>query len=133
VVNGNEIAFAIGEYDHARELVIDPTLVYSTYLGGSTDADPFNGTQPPGSATNEPIGIAVDASGNAYIAGTTSATDFPVTAGAYDTTENGSTCSPHSGQCQSGFITKINASGSALVYSTYFGNGPTVMGMALDG
>jgi hypothetical protein len=130
-VRGNEISFAVGSYDRARALVIDPALVYSTYIGGAQDADPFNPT-PPGDAFNDAFGVAVDGNGNAYVAGTTSATDFPITAGAYDTTENGSHCSPHGGQCRSGFVTKFNASGSALIYSTYFGLGPTVTGMALD-
>lgn len=130
-VHGNEISFVVGKYDRARALVIDPALVYSTYLGGAQDADPFNPT-PPGFATNRALGVAVDSSGNAYVAGVTSATDFPVTAGAYDTTENGSACNPHGGPCTSGFITKLNASGSALIYSTYIGSGPTVADLAID-
>ncbi len=53
----NTVGFALGSYDHARALVIDPVLVYSTYLGGSGS----NGNGDQGN------GIAVDSSGNAYI------------------------------------------------------------------
>ena len=126
----NRVGFAIGPYDHSRELVIDPVLEYSTYFGGSGDehstsiavdggsniyltgsttspnlpvsATPFQAalkgsedayvlkvnpagtsvtylTYLGGTGTDSPAGIAVDASGNAYVAGTTSSSDFPVT------------------------------------------------------
>ena len=86
-------------------------LVYSTYLGGSL-----------GSFAT---GIALDAGGSAYVAGDTSSTDFPVTPGAYEVVIPS--------QSGSGFITKLNAAGSALAYSTYFG-GPfqEPTGIALD-
>jgi hypothetical protein len=72
-------------------------FVYSTYLGGS--ADEFG------------IGIALDVSGNAFIAGGTGSTDFP--------TVNPLQASLHG--IENGFVTKINAGGNALVYSTYLG------------
>ena len=81
---------------------LNPTgsgLVYSTYLGGSNH--------------EYANGIAIDSSGNAYITGVTYSTDFPTTAGAFDTTFNG-------GQYDA-FVTKLNATGSGLVYSTYLG------------
>ncbi|MEW4228872.1 SBBP repeat-containing protein, partial [Priestia megaterium] len=80
---------------------LNPTgsaLVYSTYLGGS-DSD-------------QGLGIAVDAGGNAYVTGFTFSADFPTTAGAFDTTYN------NNGDA---FVTKLNPTGSALVYSTYLG------------
>ncbi|HKC26254.1 MAG TPA: SBBP repeat-containing protein, partial [Thermoanaerobaculia bacterium] len=77
-------------------------LVYSTYLGGS------NGD---GAAA-----IAVDAAGNAYVAGSTTSADFPVTAGAFQTAKK----SP-STNIADAFVTKLNPQGSALVYSTYLG------------
>ena len=86
-------------------LKLDPTgasLVYSTYLGG-TDYD-------------SPKGIAVDASGNAYVAGTTSSADFPVKNALQAAFKGGSL--PFTSD---GFVTKINAAGSELVYSTYLG------------
>jgi len=77
-------------------------LVYSTYLGGTA------GTQA--------SAIGVDTSGNAYITGTTTATDFPVTLAAFQ-----NQCKIGGGRCASAFVTKLNAAGSALVYSTYLG------------
>jgi uncharacterized repeat protein (TIGR01451 family) len=99
---GNEVGFDIGAYDRRLPLVIDPVLVYSTYLGGSA----------PEFAT----GIAVDSSGNAYVTGSTASVNFPVV-GAYQGTCGG-TCSPNTEDI---FIAKINPAGSALVYSTYLG------------
>ncbi|MGC1817317.1 MAG: SBBP repeat-containing protein [Casimicrobiaceae bacterium] len=83
-------------------------LVYATYLGGATGVD-------------RGIAIAVDAGGNAYVAGMTSGGDFPVTAGAYQqaTTLGGA------------FIAKLAPAGNALVYSTYV-PGATVTSIAVD-
>ncbi len=78
-------------------------LVYSTYLGGS--------------GSDAGTGVAVDRSGEAYVTGGTSSTDFPVTSGAFQTT-----CG-NPGSCESAFVTKFNSTGSALVYSTYLGGG----------
>ncbi|HEY6767793.1 MAG TPA: SBBP repeat-containing protein [Candidatus Sulfotelmatobacter sp.] len=58
----NRVSFALGEYDHSRQLVIDPTLTYSTYVGGSLEDDAN--------------AIAVDSAGNAYITGESDSTDF---------------------------------------------------------
>ncbi len=100
-----EVGFALGQYDRTRPLVIDPVLVYSTYLGG-TSGDSGNG-------------IAIDAAGNAYISGSTGSLNFPTTAGVFQPTfqplpGNG----PYYGDA---FVTKLNPSGTALVYSTYLG------------
>jgi len=80
-------------------------LVYSTYLGGTAD--------------DVGKGIALDSSGNAYVTGGTQSSDFPTTAGAFDTTYNPST---QNGEVDV-FVTRLNAAGSALVYSTYLGGG----------
>ena len=73
-------------------------LIYSTYLGG-TDYD-------------DPRGIAIDSAGNAYVTGETASFDFPTTAGSYQPQHHGD---------YDVFVTKLNASGSALVYSTFIG------------
>jgi hypothetical protein len=67
-----EVAFKLSGYDRREPLMIDPALSYSSYLGGTN----------PGSINNGATAIAVDQQGNAYITGSTSATDFPATAGA---------------------------------------------------
>src|SRR5262249_14729221 len=84
---------------------------YSTYLGGTGDD---NGLE-----------VALDSSGNAYAAGVTSSTNFPTTAGAYQTTLGGS---------NDAFVTKLDSTGSGLVWSTYLGGSgdDTGFGLALD-
>ncbi len=172
----NEVSFNIGSYDRNRGLVIDPVLIYSTYLGGDhgelstgiavdssgnafvagftsspnfpatpgvikttcgTDGlcnsldDFFVAKYSPsgallfstfiggsGDETNSGFpahSIALDSTGNAYITGNTSSTDYPVTTGAFSTTLSAS------GGSQ-GAITKLNPTGTALVYSTYLNN-----------
>jgi len=102
-----------GNYDaFVSKLSPDGTsLVYSTYLGGN-DVDRAYG------------GIVVDSSGAAYVAGLTASSNFPTTAGAYQTTYSGGTCGepPNTYPCADAFVTKLNADGSALVYSTYLGS-----------
>jgi uncharacterized protein with LGFP repeats len=92
-----QIGFVIGPYDPTRPLVIDPVLVYATFLGGSNhDAG---------------LGIAVDAEGEAYVTGMTASLNFPsatpvqaVLSGGYDA-----------------FVVKLSPDGSQLVYATYLG------------
>src|SRR5436190_13372367 len=103
--DAHRVGFQVAAYDPSRPLVIDPTLVYATYLGGS-------GGEAGG-------GIAVDAAGAAYVTGTTGSTDFPTTPGAIQTTYGGGgTFALREGDA---FVTKLNAAGTALVYSTYLG------------
>jgi hypothetical protein len=101
----------VGSYDPTQLLVIDP-LVYSTYIGGS-NAD--RGTA-----------IVVDGSGNAYVTGATNSPDYNVTPGAFQTTNGGYV---------DVFVTKLNATGTALVYSTYIGGSDDDegYGIAVDG
>jgi hypothetical protein len=113
---GGLIGFEVAGYDGTKRLVIDPTLVYSTYLGGSGAAQ---GSTVGGDSISD---IAVDASGNAYIIGHTNSPDFPITSGAFQTTYPGSSCD---------YVTKLNPSGTALVYSTYLG-GNGAYGIAVD-
>jgi len=93
----DEVGFRVASYDRRRVLVIDPVLAYSTYLGGSS--------------VDQGYAITVDMAGNAYVVGYTSSADFP-TANAIQSTYRGN------GDL---FVTKSNADGSALVYSTYLG------------
>jgi Beta-propeller repeat len=87
-------------------------LVYSTYLGGS--------------GLDVAYGIAVGGSGNAYVTGTTGSTDFPVTPGAYQTTNSNT---------NDAFVAQVNATGSSLVYASYLGGdfGAHGLGIAVDG
>ena len=85
------------------------TLVYSTYLGGSSYDFAY--------------GIAVDASGNAYVTGATYSTDFP-TANPFQATPGGGS--------YDAFVSKLNAAGTALVYSTYFGGSAGESGSAIS-
>src|SRR5207249_2777217 len=94
-------------------------LVYSTSLSGIVSGGPR--IIPDDTAR----AIAVDASGNAYVAGSTLTTDFPTTSGAFQTSlSNGGTCTAsfNAGQsCSDAFVAKINPTGTALVYSTLLG------------
>jgi len=97
-LNGNDqIVFKIGNFDRSRPLVIDPALVYSTYLGGSSD--------------DEAAQISVDGSGNAYVIGTAQSNDYPLV-NPLQANKTGSF---------EAFVTKFDASGSNVIYSTYIG------------
>ena len=103
------VTFELGEYDRSKLLVIDPEVVYSTYLGGGAQGEGMGGFG--GEAGRA---IAVDAAGNAYVAGSTNAlapTGFP-TSGPIQGTSGGGI---------DAFVTKLNPAGSGIVYSTYLG------------
>jgi hypothetical protein len=93
----SQIGFQVAAYNAAEPLVIDPVMVYSTYLGGS-DYD-WGG------------GIAVDGAGNAYVTGQTDSPDFPTVNALYPNLWGGGDA----------FVFKLNAAGNAPVYSTYLG------------
>jgi uncharacterized protein (TIGR03437 family) len=116
---GRQIGFEVARYDASKPLIIDPVLSYSTYLGGNSAG----------------YGIAVDSFGNAYVTGVTTSTNFP-TANAFQAAIGGGTCYYSGGPspCSDVFVTKLNATGSALVYSTYLGGSGNdwVSGIAVD-
>jgi uncharacterized protein (TIGR03437 family) len=185
----NRVGFTIGAYERTRELVIDPTLAYATYLGGSkndgaasiaidsagaayicgfTGSDDFPNTggsfqpayaggamllpafhgdgfvakiDPTGShvvyntylggrADDFALGIGVDSAGEAIVTGYTTSSNFPVTPNGYSGKYNGAGGNQHS-VTGDAFLTKLNAAGNGLVYSTYFGGSQDDAALAL--
>ena len=93
----HEVGFQVAAYDASRPLVIDPVLVYSTYLGGSG---------------HDEARVAVDAAGNAYVTGRTTSANFPVV----------NPLQPaYGGGPNDVFVAKLNPTGSALIFVTYLG------------
>src|SRR5262249_32544170 len=92
-----EVGFEVGEYDKTKPLIIDPTLIYSTYLGGGSD--------------DAGRSIALDNNGNLYVTGVTSSTNFHTHAPAY----------PNNKGLSDIFVTKIDGATGNVVYSTYVG------------
>ncbi len=144
----HEVGFRVGAYDASKPLVIDPTLAYSflrtdfgvaaiavdpagnAYIAEGSGVSKLNSS---GSALlyNTHLGgntfaIAVDPSGDAYVAGRTEGPDFPTTPGAFQT---------QLPFYESGFITKLNPTGTSLVYSTFLGGSlgkSQILGIAVD-
>jgi hypothetical protein len=108
----HQVSFVLGNYDHSRALVIDPSVSYATYLGGSAEDDAY--------------GIAIDGNGDAYLTGQTASTDFPTVLPEQHAYKGGAT---------DAFVTKISADGSSLIYSTYVGGSGADSGnaIAVDG
>jgi hypothetical protein len=101
MIASDQVGFEVGSYDRRRELVIDPVLIYSTYLGGS------------GVDTGQGLAVAIDREGEAYVTGLTNSPNFPTTPGAFQPVNEASEVDA--------FVTKLNRTGTALVYSTYLG------------
>ena len=120
------VSFSIGAYDRSRQLVIDPRLIYSTYLGGDVTVS---------SASSENLGdrvadVAIDKEGNIYVVGTTTSLDFPVAAGSggtpFQVNLGAGPASCQSAEnaftCDDIFVAKLSATGKELVYATYLGS-----------
>ena len=105
----DQVGFAVDSYDRSRALVIDPSLVYSSYIGGS--------------GYEQANAVAVDGYGNTYIAGATSSVnDFPYTPGVYRSTSKSAESYI--------FVSKVKPDGSGLIYSTYIGGSVGASGNA---
>jgi hypothetical protein len=99
--NNGYFSFELGNYDPSQTLIIDP-LLWSTYTGGMSDDFPYD--------------ITRDAVNNVYITGYTASAAYPTTAGVYDATHNGGGAYPYDV-----FVSKFNATGTTLLYSTFIG------------
>ncbi len=117
VLAGNRLGISLGKYDRGLPLVIDPVLAYSTHLGGNTENDLSLGTSEPAFTIIQ--SIALDSARNVYVAGTTSAVDYPTTAGAFDRTANTQAEFHGDTITSSGFVSKFDKTGRILVYSTF--------------
>ncbi|MBA3266843.1 MAG: SBBP repeat-containing protein, partial [Acidimicrobiia bacterium] len=106
-----QVGFRVGPHDPARELVIDPVLVESTYLGGG--------------GNDAAYGVAVDGAGSVYVTGSTESPDFPVT-GSVQTS-----LVQTEGRRSDAFVAKLNADGSGFAYSTFLGGGGRDIGYAI--
>ncbi len=116
LASNGQVSFQLGRYDHTRELIIDPKLVFLGTLGA--------GNYPYATNTSQ---ITVDSTGALYFIGTTNDPNFPVTSSAYQkvcgpaTGNNASAGGVYCGTygATSAYVTKISADGTSLVYSTY--------------
>ena len=107
----DRVVFELGAWDRDRELIIDPPLTFSTFLGGALAEFGKD--------------VAVDATGNAYVVGWTRSDDFPVTPGVYQEIKSG-------GATQGNlFLSKLDPTGSTLLYSTFLGASSHVQGEAV--
>jgi hypothetical protein len=104
-IQGNTVSFDIPRYDTKRLLVIDPTLAWSTYMGG-TDED-------------ELTGVVTDGLGNVYFSGWSFSLAFPTTVGSFQ---------PLLGAGADAIVAKFNATTGARIWSTYVGGtaGPSI-------
>jgi hypothetical protein len=97
-VDAGVVGFRLGSYNHRDKLIIDPVLTYSTFLGSTGGETAY--------------GVALDTAGNVYVTGVTASTNFPFTAGVFQTTYAGD------GDV---FVSEFNPSATGLIFSTFLG------------
>jgi hypothetical protein len=97
VLQGSEVSFQVARYDTTRRLVIDPVLVYSTFLGGPS--------------LEQGNGIAVDGAGNAYVVGRIQSSDFPFSAGSFTALKG----------TADAFLVKLAPAGNTAIFANYIG------------
>jgi uncharacterized repeat protein (TIGR01451 family) len=103
VIERDEVGFKLGPYDKTKPLNIDPVLVFSGFLGGTS--------------LDQGLAIAVDSQGSTYLTGSTTSTNFPLASPLQGTKDS----------FNDAFVVKLNPAGNALVYATYLGaNGDDV-------
>ncbi|MEW5735601.1 MAG: SBBP repeat-containing protein, partial [Thermodesulfobacteriota bacterium] len=119
LAGGKQAGFHLAGWDRDREVVIDPVIAFSSYLGGAGTSEEYG------------MGVAVDSQRNVYVAGTTASATFP-------------TVNPFQAQLGGNglrdvFVSKFSADGSTLLYSTYLGGSqtegpgpPSRVGLAVD-
>jgi gliding motility-associated-like protein len=100
LIGENTIKFELNKYNQQHPLIIDPVLVYSTYIGGSQNDFPYTAN------------IHKESNGNVFATGRTISTNFPTTVGSFQTNLAGNY------DC---FLFKLNNIGTGLIFSTYIG------------
>ncbi len=124
------VGFEVETYDRGLPLVIDPKILFSTYVGGNTEFIDIVEGQGEFAA-----GLAVDTNGNIYITGNTDSTDFPATGGAIqeELELRGDDACLIAGplRCGDAFVLKLNTTGTQIVYATYLGGHNSDEGRAI--
>ena len=110
-IAGNKVSFRLGKYDRTQTLVIDPVFTYLTYLGGSS-VERIGAVTGSGQVSSPNQALAIDSLGNVYVAGETLSTDFPMVNAYQSATKTSG---------YTAFVSALNSTGSALLYSTYLG------------
>jgi hypothetical protein len=114
LIGEHQVSVQLAAYERAKPLIIDPVLVYSTFLGGS--------------GWDVGRGLAVDLRGNVYVTGWTASHDFPTENPLQPTLHGGSNAGTDA------YVAKLDPTGSALLYATYLGGSDDDFGfgMAVD-